>query len=454
MRKLFLLALLVSLSGYAIAGTTFSGRTSAIKVGNATTFTLNTDLDIDEGTFRVDNGGTLGAAAGKHMNFSQGVFEHFDYETYVTGRLDMNQATHDVRLVTAGDVIRSEPGTIIDGIYLDVGIAATVLGQPFLDDTILLGDGSQLFIGIQSRMNKNITTADTTGNAWQGVVLLDDLKLEDDIKLDHKGTISFNGKSLVTGGKSLTWSSNNQVWYNAADLTLGGDLTLNSTIVFDGASTATSYIIGNNHTINMNDKCIFVAEGHTLRLENLTIMDLKGSSSAGSETAWSTVGAICMEENSVLEIKNVTMVLASGSDYYCARGTIDVIEGGFLKILPGATAANFIYDDGATHFNVKANSSLIIGRDAVFEYSDSASATELEFEDSTAEMSLISGQITATDNWTMAKGTLIVDGKSTISIANSKTVTIDASNTADIVIMPGATLALSTGGTGTFTYNE
>jgi hypothetical protein len=467
MRKLFLLALLVSLGGYAIAGTTFSGRTSAIKVGNSTTFTLNTDLDIDEGTFRVDTGGTLDAAAGKRMVFDQGIFEHHDFETYMTGDLDMNSASHDVRLNTNGDVLRVEPGTIIDGIAIDQHVTATVLGQPFLDDTILVGNDSGLWIGIQSRLNKNITTSASdaewvagTVDSW--VMLLDDLKLEDDIKLDHVGTISFNGKTLHTGAKSLTWSGSNQVWYQAADLTLGGDLTLNSTIVFDGASTATSYVIGNNHTINMNDNCIFVAEGHTLRLENLTIMDLKGSSSAGSETAWSTAGAICMESNAVLEIKNVTIILASGSDYYFARGTIDVLEGGFLKILPGATAGEFIYDTSARHLNIKSNAKLGIGRDALFRY-HSTTATEIEFEDSTSELEIVGGQLNAYRDWTMAKGTLLVDGKSTFQVVDLQAVTMDATNKPDIVVMPGATFSVTTTGyksdgttrtTGDFVYNE
>jgi hypothetical protein len=451
MRKFFLLALVFSTIGFLSASTTFSGRSSSIRVGEGITFDLNTHLTVDEGTFRIDSGGTLSGDLDRTMNFSQGILEYHDYETFITGTVDIDQATHDIILGSNGDILRSEPGTILDGIALSGGVSATILGQPFLDDTILLNPGSQLHIGIQSRLNKNIESSASGVANWVGIVLEDDLKLEDDIILDIVGTVSFNSKSLITGGKSLTWSTKDQTWYNAADLTLGGDLTLGATIIFDGSSTTTSYIIGNGHSLDMNDKCLYVMADHTLRIENLTIKNLKNYASGGINGAGDTVssaGAISIQSGATVEFKDVTILMDATDTYVFDSGTIEIVEGGFLKILPGSTTQDFYYTQSATSFNIKSNASLLLGRDSRFVFGHSTDSNMI-FEDDTSELSLENSEFQTDLSWSFSTGTLVVDGKSTLD-TNSK---IDyISSTATIVIMPGATLEVNGG--GTLEYNE
>ena len=451
MRKFFCFMLLVATVSYINASTRFSGRTSSLRIGSGTTIQLGTDIAVDEGTLRIDTGGTLSGGSDKHVNFNQGVLEYHDYETYVTGKLDMDENTHAVRLSTNGDVIRSEPGTVIDGIQVDAGISATILGQPFMDDTILLNDGSMVVLGLQSKLNQNVSMNATdaawvAGTAWTTVVLEDDLMLEDGIILDHKGTISFLGQRIVTGGDDITWSTSDQTWYHAADLELNADFTLGATIVFDGAVTATSYIKGNRNTIEMNDKTLFVARNTTLKFENLVINGLHGKASG----AGSSAGAIVLDEGAYIVFKNVTIYMDTSNPYEFDRGTLSIAKGSFLKILPGGESEqNFIYSTNATLFNIESKAKLIIGRNATFEY-DSSSETELLFVDETSEIYLDSATFKVTQNWTFATGTLISEGKSTIDTTGETTASI--ATTADLVIMPGATMLVE--GNGTLQYNE
>ena len=444
MKKLLLVALLISSVGYLGADVNFCGRTSSIRIGDDATLDLNTDMTIDEGTIRIDNGGSLTGDDGKYALFSQGILEYHDFETFFTGRLDMDLTVHDVGLYANGDLIRAEPGTIIDGIRVEAGISATVIGQPFMDDTIYLRPGSQLYLGIQSKLNKNIVCDTNTSAAnWVGVCLEDDLCLEDGIKLDHVGTISFAGHRIKTGGDALTWSAANQWWHQAADFELGGDLTLASTIVIDND---TAYFYGNSHTLTLTNYGIFVTRGTTLRFEDIIIDGLKGAAK-GSDGP--SAGALMLDDGATIEFKNVTILMSSAAAYEFNRGTLNVVKGGYLKILPGGnTALTFKYSTDAAALNIQSNAKLIIARDALFEY-DCTAATEIAFVDDTSELYIENGTFTAAQSWTLAVGTMVVDGKSTIATSGN-TVTVAA--TADIVVMPGATMLIS--GAGTLTYNE
>ena len=450
MKKLLLIALLISSVGYLSADVNFCGRTSSIRIGSGATLDLNTSMSVDEGTIRIDNGGSLtdnDTLNGNHMLFSQGILEYHDFETFFTGRLDMYEGTHDVELFADGDLVRAEPGTIIDGIRVEAGISATVIGQPFMDDTIYLRPGAQLYLGIQSKLNKNIV-CDTNTSAlnWVGVSLEDDLCLEDNIKLDHVGTISFAGHRIKTGGDDLTWSAANQWWHQAADFELGGDLTLASTIVIDND---TAYFYGNGHTLNMAEFGIFVTRGTTLRMEDLIINGLKGAAKGGGSSA----GALMLDDGATIEFKNVTILMNNAAAYEFNRGTLNIIKGGYLKILPGGdTTYKFEYSTDAAALNIQSNAKLIVARDAEFQY-DCATGTEIAFVDDTSEIYIENGtfSLEASRNWTFSVGTMVVDGKSTITMPTTDYgVTVET--TADIVVMPGATMLLS--GSGTLTYNE
>ena len=451
MRKVGIIFLMISMVGFLGATTRFGGRSSSLRIGAGATINLNTNMTIDEGTVRIDNGGSLTGDGGVYAEFSQGVLEYHDFETFFTGRLNIDEPTHAVKLSTNGDLVRSEPGMVIDGIQVEAGITATILGQPFMDDTILLNDGAMVYLGLQSKLNCTVSmnanaVAWAAGNAWTTVSLEDDLILEDRVILDHRGTISFNGHSIVTGGDDLTWSSSDQIWYHAADLQLGGDLTLGATIVFDGASTATSYIFGNKHTLNMNDKTLFVARDTTLKIENLIINGLHGKASGGGSSA----GAIVLDEGAYIAFKNVTILMDTSNTYEFDRGTLYVIKGGFLNILPGGdTAQNFEYSTNATELSIQSNAKLIIGRGATFEY-DCATATEISFADDTSEICIDTGTFKVTQNWTFETGTLMVDGKASIDTTGETTIAVDS--TADLVIMPDATLRVD--GNGTLQYGN
>ena len=445
MRKVGIIFLMISVIGFLGASTRFCGRSSSIRIGETSTVDLNTNMTIDEGTIRIDTGGNITGDGGVYANFSQGVLEYHDFETYFTGRLDPDEATHEVLLSTNGDIVRAEPGTVIDGIQIDAGISATILGQPIMDDTILLNDGATVFLGLQSKLNTTVSMNATDAawvsvNAWTAVVLEDDLMLKDHVILDHKGTVSFNGHRIVTGGEDLTWSASDQLWYNAADFSLGGDLTLGATIVFDGSSTATSYIYGNKHTLNMNDKCLFVSRNTTLVMENLIINGLHGKASGGASSA----GSIALDEGAFIAFKNVTILMDTSNPYEFDRGTLYVISGGELKILPGgSTAQNFEYSTNATELSIQSNAKLIVGRRATFEY-DSSAGTGISFADDSSEIFIENGTFTAAQSWTLAVGTMVVDGKSTIATSGN---TVTVADTADIVIMPGATMLISGAGT-------
>jgi hypothetical protein len=439
MRSVFLAIVLISFFGYLEGDVSFSGRCGLIKVGSGAFFDVNSHLDIDEGGFQIDNGGTLSASSDTYLSFSQGTFKHYDYETYMTGTIDINHATHGVRLRDNGDIIRAKVGTVLDGIMLDAGVSATVVGKPFMDAAVRLNDGSQLHIGIQSSLNKNIESSGSNDANRVGIVLQDDLTLDDGVILDIVGTVSFNGKSLVTGARGVTWSGRNQTWYNAADLTLGGDLTLGATIVFDG--TTTSYIIGNGHSIDMNEKTIFIASNHTLSIENATIKNLKGESDGTS-----SAGAIEMDTGATVKFKDVTILQDANSGYTINRGTVEIVEGGFLKIFPGSTTQDFTLATGSGNFNIKSQASLRIGRNAQFVYNNTT-ATHLLFEDATSEISLDNSTFKASSNVVFDNGSLIADGKSILD-TNSKNIMLNT--TFDIVVMPAATLELSGAGIASY----
>jgi hypothetical protein len=452
MRKTSLFALfIILLFGNLNASTNFNSRLSSIRIGDDTTMQLSSNIVVDEGKIRIDNGGDITSPGGYLADFSQGILEHYDFETFFTGYLSPNEATHDVRLATDGDIVRAEPGTVLDGIQLEAGISATILGQPIMDDTVLLNDGAEVHLGLQSKLNTTVSMDATdgawvSGNAWTTVALEDDLMLKDHVILDHKGTVSFDGHRIRTGGVDLTWSGSDQVWYEAADFDLGGDLTLGSTIVFDGVSTATAYFYGNGHTLHMNDNCLFISRDTTLVFENIIIDGLHGKASGGASSA----GAIALDEGAYVRFKNVKILMDTSSPYEFDRGTLHVVTGGYLKILPGGgTAQNFEYSTNATELLIESSAKLIIGRGATFEY-DSSTATEISFVDDSSEIYIENGTFKSTQDWTFETGTLVVDGKSTLDTTGETTIAIDA--TADIIIMPAATMLLS--GDGTLQYGN
>ena len=437
MRNVVLAIVLISVFGYLEGGISFSGRCGSVKVGNGAVFDVNSNLDVDEGGFQIDNGGTLSAAADTYLSFSQGTFKHCDYETYMTGTIDINHATHKVRLRSSGDVIRAKLGTVLDGIMLDAGVSATILGKPLMDAAVRLNDGAQLHIGIQCSLNKNIESSGSSDANRVGIVLHDDLVLDDGVILDIVGTVSFNGKSLVTGASGITWSGRSQTWYNAADLTLGGDLTLGATIVFDGSATTTSYLFGNGHTIDMNEKTIVIASNHTLRIENAIIKNLKGESNG---TSWA--GAIEMGSGATVEFKDVTIMQDSSTGYTINRGTVEIVAGGYLKIVSGTTTQDFSFAAGASFFNIKSNALLLIDRNVRFVYNHPL-VSRLVFEDSTSEIFMNNSTFKSSSNVVFDNGTIIVDGKSSL---DSSEKSLMLNSTFNIIVMPAATLELSGAG--------
>jgi hypothetical protein len=128
MKRISILGLFIILLGGDLgASTNFNSMCSSIRIGDATTMRLNSKIQVDEGTIRLD-GGSLTSPFNYSADFSQGILEYRDFETFFTGNLSPNEVTHDVRLVANGDIVRAEPGMVIDGIQLDAGISATILG--------------------------------------------------------------------------------------------------------------------------------------------------------------------------------------------------------------------------------------------------------------------------------------------------------------------------------------
>jgi hypothetical protein len=272
--KLSLLLLFFMVS-YGIAAINFGDRRSAIKIADGSKLNVKDGLTITEGTLlRRDATGSV--VDGAIITFDGGVLYSEESESVVTADYDPT-GDYDIIKLEGNESLKAEPGMIYQNVQVS-GVNNKLEGQPiFYDDIVMQDIDTILLLGLQSKLNKNITMN-------SGIIqLIDDLKLEDSVQLRGPGIVRLNNKQIQFGGADYTWLDS-IYWDHATDMVLNAKMTLNDTWTFEGES----HVAGNGNTLDLNGKKIWIKHDTTLHLKDIKLRGL-GTGSIVFETESSEV---------------------------------------------------------------------------------------------------------------------------------------------------------------------
>lgn len=228
----------------------------------------------------------------------------------------------------------------------------------------------------------------------------------------------------IGAGSSLIFGNN-------TSLLVKQDQTVTSAWSFGGTTT----FQGLNNILDVSGGGAFsVQAGGILKVSNLI---LKGVSSSTFACADNTASIIF--ENTTLNIPTACSI-TTGS--FLVKGTVEVSGGGTLSIA------------GSTTNTIDVNSNLIFSNNSTLNYAPStANQSLLAMIDKSSRLSLINSTLTvSTTGMKLTKGTLYVDGGSSISSAATVAAEgiyfgdgVSSVNDLDVDLQPGTPLNLTSG---------
>ena len=249
---------------------------------------------------------------GDNVNFSRGVLAYFpdsasgfpNSEYFLNGLYQPLAGINKV-LLSGDDVIRAEPGMVVEAVEVSGNKDNLISGQPtFASDIILQDPNTTLTIAIQSKLNKNI---EMNGGA---IELGDSLWLDDHRTLLGDGTVRLKGKRFSFGGANLNLG-HSILWEHAGEVEINSTVELRHTWTYFGDDCKLN---GNGNILDLSlGGTIWVKHGTTLHLTDIKIRGL-GSGGFGS--------IICEDKSSHIRLSNVEIQL--DRDYTFTEGGIYV----------------------------------------------------------------------------------------------------------------------------------
>ncbi len=265
----FLGVLLSIYTGSVYSGIEFSSRDSAIQIMSGSSFYNNSNNFVVEGTVIKEDGGDL---VGNPITFNNGIFESNGFEALLSA--EYHPGTSPTIQMTGGR-LDGRPGTMVNRIYV-FGDNNYLEGQAIIEDQIIMDNTavSTLTVALQNVLSSSIRL-----NSYGMLILDDNLKLGDDVKVVGPGKVKLNGKRLeLAGYYSSDWSES-LTWIEATDIVLNGDTNLTGVWTFVG----TNRINGNGHILNLlNGGCLLLTPGAILYLTDVHIRNLGDDPSRGS----------------------------------------------------------------------------------------------------------------------------------------------------------------------------
>jgi hypothetical protein len=395
------------------AGFNFTNRKCRVKLTNTdAVLSTNAALEDFDGTIEIEDAASTRMLGAYPITFASGTLESGDMHALVTGKYDPTAG--DTLLLEGSHKLRCDAGTLLPALVV-CGSSNTVEGLPRFSSAIqLTGSESELQIGIQNKLNKDIQLAGGTLKLTDNLYLGDEAKLTSTQLDDGVPTINFNKQSLHLTGTALTWTDT-LLMYDAADLELHAYTSLSGTWSFNTETPGSghSMINGNGNILDLSlGGTIVVGPQHCLALSDVTIKGL----GAGSDL---TGNILLMDATSTLSCSNVTFMIDSG--YTVTQGKIHMYSGS-CRFIVGSNTLNFaspgnlvidqipvFYDNLGTSFSENVTGNITLQNDGTIEVEGAAQVNTLAFPSTTNTLIMPDG-LSSLNLMTVASTTTI-DGQ-------------------------------------------
>lgn len=276
----------------------FSSRESRIKVVDTNAkLVVNTAITGYDGTLEIVDNAADRIQGTATITFDEGMLESGDIHAFFTGVYD--PATTDKIMLEGSHRLRAEAGTVLPAVEIG-GTSNTIEGMPRFSSAITMRtDAAALSIGMQNKLNQNITLNGAT------VTLIDNLGLEDDVLFTGSGRVNLNGYALNMPGQTSSWTST--VSFNSAsDIELHAYTYLTGMFIFDGSGPAV--VNGNGNVLDLtNGGTLWVKNGYGVALTDIVIKGL------------GTGFFVFEDANSTFSLNNVTIHL--DANYTVTQGS-------------------------------------------------------------------------------------------------------------------------------------
>jgi hypothetical protein len=263
------------------------------------------------------------------------------------------------------------------------GAGNAIHGQPNFAN-ISLDSSATFTLAIQSALNQSIDL--NNGH----LRLEDDLRLMDNVKIAG-GTIHLNKRKLLIGGSySSSWRDNTN-FYDAADISLGGSMSLDGVWTFTG----TNVINGNGYALDLASTGSIVLDGvaSSLIFDNVILRGVSGTN------------VRCINPRSTITLRSVDYCMEAATTFSC--GALNFIN--TIKFIGGH---QFNYTTGKTS-TISANSALWLDENSIFSYAPPLARTRdlLAMTNTSSKLYLENARVkSSTSGMRFTKGTVIIEG--------------------------------------------
>jgi hypothetical protein len=307
--------------GSLSAAFNFSHENSTFRIRSGCNFRVNDDINGWNGTLKKESGATIDGS--NNIVFDSGIFEDNGVKSLLSATFDPIGGTdsNDKLILGSSQIIEVAPGTVLGDVEVnsDSNLTATICGQPYFNGSLTIKEGKELVIGIQSKLNKNVTFE--TVNTCT-LKLIDDLYLSDGVIFSVAGYVNVNNKSFVwgagTNGSALIITTS-LTWLNAGDIQLTGSTKLEGQWDF---SDGDGIINGNGNILDVSHESakLKVGSNKILWITDIVLKNLRNTT-------------FDLQSTSTIRMSNVTLHLAEivteDVGTYIADGPVTVYHGGF-----------------------------------------------------------------------------------------------------------------------------
>lgn len=388
---------------------------SAISLLSGSNLIIDSAISSFNGTLN-DGGATI---SGQNMLFSQGTLNKNNGTFQIIGTVAPSTGavtlSGNQRLVIDREAVIPGPTVISTG--------NTIVGSPNFSSAVTLQDvTTTLTVELYSPVNQNIVL--NNGLLYLG----NDLSFADSFLLSGSGICDLGGHTIQLGAKPLTFTHTIS-WRNAGRVSLGADVTLSGTWVFNDVTV----LSGAARTLNLaSDGAIIIERGAVVVFDDLRIKGLKQS--LGSLGTFNLRG---LDATSSVTLRNAELVL--DGDYSFTTGCLAIDRTAALS--GGGHTLTF---ESPNDMTINAKSRLIVNPGTTLTYASvSAEKTHMVLADTTSELFLDGCTLHGTTTgFRLTTGSLFINNK--VILSSDATVPAEAvelnSTTLNIDVLAAAML--------------